>query len=213
MEKFLNKVICGDCLKILPQIPNKSVDLVLTDPPYGINYQSGRYKYGNPHKPIGGDDRYPSELIPLFKNKAKKAVFSFCRWDNLYEVEKPTSFIVWIKNNWSAGDLRRAFGRMWEGILFYPLEEFEFNKRVPDVIDCRRVPPTQLMHPTEKPIHLIKHIIRNCSKEGDLILDPFLGPGTTAVAAKMLDRNFIGIEINQDYCEIARQRLRQDKLL
>ncbi|GAG25690.1 unnamed protein product, partial [marine sediment metagenome] len=186
--------------------PN-SVDLIVTDPPYGMGYVSNYYKNGNPHVAIEGDDHYPAELIPVFKRLAKKAVFAFCRWDNLKEVEKPTSFIVWAKNNWTAGDLKHAYGRMWEGILFYPCEEHAFETRQPDIIDMRRVPPTKLHHPTEKPVELIKWIIRNNSNEGDLILDPFAGSGATLVACQELKRRYIGIEVNEDYVNIIKKRL------
>jgi len=204
---YLNKVICGDCLEIMKDIPDKSVDLVLTDPPYGMNYHSNYYKGENPFDKIYGDETYPAHLIPEFKRIARKAVFSFCRWNNLADVEKPKSFIVWVKNNWSAGDLLHEFGRMWEGILFYPLEAHEFKSREPDVIDCRRIPPTDICHPTEKPIDLIKSLIKNNTDAGDIILDPFFGSGTTGVAAKLLGRQFIGIEISEKYCEIAKQRI------
>ena len=200
-------IIQGDCLEVMKTMPDKSFDCVITDPPYGMKYESGWYKNGNPHAPIVGDDRYPSELIPEFKRIARKAVFSFCRWDNLADVEKPTSFIVWVKNNHSAGDLYHAYARKWEGILFYPLEEHSFNSRPQDVADSRRVDFTALQHPTEKPVSLIKWLIRENTNEGDTILDPFMGSGTTLVAAKQLNRNATGIEISKEYCEIARKRL------
>ncbi|MEK9207490.1 MAG: site-specific DNA-methyltransferase, partial [Patescibacteria group bacterium] len=69
------------------------------------------------------------------------------------------------------------------------------------------------LHPTQKPQELMRWCVANYSKENDIILDPFLGSGTTAVAAKQLNRRFIGCEISEKYCEIARQRLRQDVLL
>ena len=68
-------------------------------------------------------------------------------------------------------------------------------------------------HPTQKPLDVISKMILNSSDEGDIVFDPFLGSGTTAVAAKQLKRNFIGVEISPEYCEIARQRLRQEVLL
>ena len=107
------------------------------------------------------------------------------------------------------GDLLHEHGRQWEAIAFFPLEDHEFIKRIPDVIHLRKTGNN--LHPTEKPVDLIKTLIG--SNIGDLILDPFLGSGTTAVAAKQLGRNFIGIEISEKYVKIAKERLRQEVLL
>ena len=197
----------GDCREILPTLPK--VDLVLTDPPYGMEFYSGMYVGYNPYGGIIGDDRYPSELVSVFKEVARKAVFMFCRWDNLTDVEKPKSFIAMIKNGGYIGDLKNEFGRLWEGILFYPCDDFGFNKRIPDVVDCRKVSHNERLHPTQKSEYPIDTLILNCSIENDVILDPFLGSGTTAYCAKKLNRRCIGIEIEEKYCEIAANRCRQ----
>ena len=203
-----NNIYCGDCLELMKQMPDNSVDLVISDPQYGMNYISNRYKAGNPFGGItGDDDKYPAEMIPEFKRVARKAVFSFCRWDNLQEVDKPKSFIVWAKNNWTAGDLEHEYGRMWEGILFYPQENHSFKRRLPDVINFDRVPPTQLLHPTQKPVDLISRIIINNSDESDTICDPYCGSGTTAIAAIRTNRRYIGIDIEQKYVDIANKRI------
>lgn len=194
------KLIHGDCIKVMKTMPQKSVDLVVTDPPYGMEYLSNHYKNGNPFAKIVGDDKpYPSELIKVFKTLTRKAIFCFCRWDNLKEVEKPKSFIVWAKNNWTAGDLKHEYGRSWEGILFYPLTEHIFSKRPPDIYYTSRVPSRDLLHPTQKPIKLLEWIIKNNSNQGDVVLDPFMGSGTTGVACHNLNRKFIGIELDADY--------------
>jgi DNA modification methylase len=207
MEKYINQIINADCLEILKELPDKSVDFVMTDPPYGMNYHSGHYKNGNPHKKIVGDNEYPANIIPLLKRKARKGVFAFCRWDNLREVEQPDSFIVWVKNNWSAGDLNKEFGRMWEGILFYALEDFKFNRRIPDVIESKRISAVELKHPTEKPVNLMKKLIEYCTQPDDIILDPFAGSGSTLVAAAQLNRKYIGVEIESLYVKTIQYRL------
>jgi len=186
--------------------PDKCVDLVLTDPPYGMNYHSGRYQGVNPHDKLVGDDKYPVDILRECIRIAKRAVYAFCRWDNLPDVPKPKSFVVWTKNNWTAGDLEHAHGRMWEGCLFYPQSGHEFIKRMPDLIHSVRIPHASLLHPTEKPVSLMKRFIR--TNIGMTILDPFCGSGTTCVAAKMLGRDYIGIDISEDYCQIARERLK-----
>ena len=107
------------------------------------------------------------------------------------------------------GDLLHEHGRQWEAVAFYPQEEHEFIKRIPDVIFANRTGND--LHPTEKPVDLIKQII--AANVGDTILDPFLGSGTTLVAAKQLNRNAVGIEISAEYCAIAKSRLEQSILL
>ena len=200
-------VYCADNREILPLFPDKSFDLVLTDPPYGMEYFSNRYVDYNPHSVIMGDSHYPAESIPIWQSKATKAVLAFCRWNNLSEVLPPKSFIVWVKNNWNAGDLQHEYARQWEGILFYPLEKHNWLNRPQDVIYCDREQPNG--HPTIKPVKLLSTLIEHNSIIGDLILDPFLGSGTTAVAAKILGRKCIGIEISEKYCDIAAKRLSQ----
>ncbi len=195
----------GDCRNILPNLD--PVDLVLTDPPYGMQYHSGYYKYGNPHAPIAGDSDYPLDVLDMCYRIATAAVFVFCRWDNLWQLPAPKSLIVWVKDNWSAGDLEHAYARMWEAVAFYPQSEHQFINRPHDVIHVSRVPPTSLSHPTEKPLELIQRLFM--PHVGETILDPFMGSGTTLRAAKNLGRKAIGIEIEERYCEIAAKRMSQ----
>ena len=200
----------GDCLEILPQLPEDSVDLVLTDPPYGMEYHSGRYKHGNPHGKLKGDTEYPVNTIRECLRLARAGVLAFCRWDNLAVLPKPRSVIVWVKNNHSAGNLAHAYARKWEACAFWDGPEHEFIYRPQDVILCRRVTSSRLQHPTEKPVQLCRALIK--PHRADIILDPFMGSGTTLVAAKQLGRKAIGIEIEERYCEIAVNRLRQGVL-
>jgi site-specific DNA-methyltransferase (adenine-specific) len=195
----------GDCMDILPQL--EPVDLVLTDPPYGMQFQSN-YR-AEKHKKIHGDEKLPVEIIEKCIKKALFASYFFCRWDNLHEMPlKPKSVLSWVKNNWSMGDLKHEHGRQWEAICFYNGPNHEFNERIPDVITEARTGNN--LHPTEKPVKLFQRLIE-CNK-GDTILDPFMGSGTTLVAAKNLGRKAIGIELEEKYCEIAVKRLAQGVL-
>lgn len=194
----------GDCRDILPSLPK--VDLVLTDPPYGMNFQSN-YR-AIKHLKIVGDDQLDTALISLIINHAERASYVFCRWDNLKDMPPPKSVMAWIKNNWSMGDLIHEHGRQWEAICFYPGLTHEFIKRIPDVINADRT--GNFDHPTEKPSGLLRVILE--ANVGDIVLDPFMGSGTTLRAAKDLGRKAIGIEIEEKYCEIAVRRLRQEVL-
>lgn len=194
----------GDCREILTGVPCS--DLMITDPPYGMEFVSNyrKIKYSE----IIGDESFPIDLIEKSISSARCASYVFCRWNNLSQLPKPTSVLAWVKNNWSMGDLKHEHGRQWEAIAFWPHQQHEFIKRIPDVLFAERT--GNILHPTEKPLHLIKQIIE-CNK-GDVIFDPFMGSGTTLRAAKELHRRAIGIEIEEKYCEIAANRMGQEVL-
>lgn len=200
-------IYCGDCREILPQLPK--VDLVLTDPPYGMEFQSNHRV--QKHMKIEGDDKFPLELMYQIKLQSECATYMFCRWDNLPEIisfDKPKSVLCWVKNNWSMGDLEHEHGRQWEAICFWNRPKHKFIKRIPDVINADRT--GNFDHPTEKPSGLLRILIE--ANEGETILDPFMGSGTTLRAAKDLGRKAIGIEIEPKYVEIAIKRLSQEVL-
>lgn len=194
----------GDCREMLPGMP--PTDLVVTDPPYGMDFRSN-YRHVR-HERIAGDGELLVQLIWLAIGSARRAAYVCCRWDNLPQMPRPTSVIAWIKNNWSMGDLEHEHGRQWEACCFYARSEHAFNRRIPDVVTARRTGND--LHPTEKPVDLFQTIIG--ANVGDCVLDPFMGSGTTLVAAKNLGRRAIGIEIEERYCEIAAERLSQGVL-
>ncbi len=195
----------GDCREILPLLD--PVDLVLTDPPYGMAFRSN-YRLER-HDRIQGDDCLPVAIISEAIAKARRAAYVFCRWDNLGDMPPARSVLAWVKNNWSMGDLEHEHGRQWEAICFYPKAGHEFVKRIPDVLTADRTGND--LHPTQKPVSLIVKLL--AANVGETILDPFMGSGTTLRAAKDLGRKAIGIEIEERYCEIAANRLRQEVLL
>lgn len=181
-------------------------DIVLTDPPYGMNYQSAWQTAWKRKGKIHGDDEFP---IWIFEElKPRIAMMVWCRWDQMREMPKPKSFIVWDKGNHSMGDLNHEFGRRWEGCCFYPGPEHYFLKRPVDLIIANRINPADLKHPNEKPTNCLTPLI-DCHP-GEVILDPFMGCGSILVAAKDLGRKAIGIEIEEKYCEIAAKRLSQE---
>lgn len=195
-----------DCREVLDLF--HKIDLVITDPPYGIDYQSAKRIDWQRKDKIQNDIEFPLWIFDLMKPLI--AMFIWCRWDNLATLPKPKSFIVWDKLNHSMGDLKHEYGRQWEGCAFYPGVNHSFIKRPADIIRAARVPAEQLNHPNEKPLTALFPLIKahkNCT-----ILDPFMGSGTTLRAAKDLGRKSIGIEIEEKYCEIAARRLSQEVL-
>jgi site-specific DNA-methyltransferase (adenine-specific) len=189
---------CGDCLEILPTLGK--VDAVVTDPPYGMAFRSNHRT--TKHAAIANDsDGVMLELacsIPATHSK-----YIFCRWDNLATVPKPKSLVTWVKNNWSMGDLEHEHARQTEVALFYQGENHFFPKGRPtDVIHAPRTGNDN--HPTEKPVQLMHAFVEWTD---GLVLDPFMGSGTTGVACAKLGRKFIGIELEPRYFDISCKRI------
>ena len=187
-DDYIDRVICGDCLEVMKGIPDGAVDLVLTDPPYP-DYDGLR----------GRNFGYvPIETIPLPPTR------QFIFWSASKEF--PLDFTarhIWHKPN---GQSSEHYECIYErnGHRIYRVW------RIP-IIQYQTL-PEWTPHPTQKPLRIIREILLYATNENDLILDPFLGSGTTAVACKQLNRRFIGIEINPNYCKIARERLAQEYL-
>lgn len=194
----------GDCREIIPDLA--AMELLITDPPYGMDYQSARRTDWQRKPKIQGDKEFP---YWLFKADASIAKFICCRWDNLVDFPKPDSFIVWDKMRHGMGDLEHEFGRQWEALAFYAGPKHRFLRRPIDIIRVPCVPPTALDHPNQKPPELFTPLIT--SHPGD-ILDPYCGTGAILRAAKDIGRKAIGIEIEERYCEIAANRLSQEVL-
>jgi DNA modification methylase len=193
----------GDCLEVLPLIDK--VDAVITDPPYGMNFQSNFRN--EKHLKIANDDsaEVAIQVINWCLQNTNHSIYAFGRWDNLYDYPKPKSLITWVKNNWSMGDLHHEHARQTEVAFFYAMKDHFFPKQRPtDVIEYPRT--NNEFHPTEKPIGLMCKFVEWIS---GTILDPFMGSGTTGVAAIQMGRKFIGIEREQKYFDIACKRIEQ----
>ena len=220
-DDFINKVIQGDCLEVMKQMPDKCVDLVLTDPPYGMAYQSSRRI--DKHEKIELDDSiewfkiFAKESYRILKDDSHIYVFcndyaiSYFR-DWLAEVGfTPKRALVWVKNNHTSGDLEGDYGNKTEFCIYAQKGRKILNGgRDTNVLESKRVNTD--LHPTQKPEDMISFLIGKSSKETEVVFDPFLGSGTTAVAAKQLSRKYIGIELSEKYCKIAEERLKQDML-
>ena len=189
------RLILGDCLEILPTLGK--VDAVVTDPPFGMSFRSNHREQR--HEAIANDGT--TELLEwCCRIEVSHSKYVFCRWDNLRDIPKPRSLVTWVKNNWSMGDLEHEHARQTEVAAFYPGSEHFFPKGRPQ--DVIRAPRTgNEFHPTEKPVQLMMAFIEWTS---GLVVDPFMGSGTTGVACVKLGRSFIGIEIDESYFNPAR---------
>ena len=206
----------ADCREVLPELGR--CDILMTDPPYGMEYKSNRRVDHQQLGGIAGDGEFPQWVFDI---EYTSAAFVFCRWDNLPEIPKPKSFIVWDKGTHSMGDLQHEFGRQWEACAFYAGVAHQWRGGRPnDIVKIPRVPPGRLVHPTEKPVQLITKLLNTSCSDIDLqteldiipVLDPFMGSGSTLQGAKDLGIKSVGIELEERYCEIAANRLSQGVL-
>lgn len=207
-------------------MPDESVDLVVTDPPYLINYRSNRRVVNEKFDRIQNDSNAEQVIQESLKQyyrilKNDSAIYMFCSWHHIeffkQEFEKYftlKNILIWNKNNHGSGDLRGAYAPKYEMVLFGHKGRSVFqDKRIADVIDCSKVPSSKLLHPTEKPVELLELFIKHNSKPKDIVFDGFIGAGSTALAALHTDRKFIGYELDYKYYEIACQRIDNERMM
>jgi site-specific DNA-methyltransferase (adenine-specific) len=235
-------IYCGDARLLLPKLSDSSVDFIFSDPPYGHNNNNGdlihRWEAAlgrgaiRESRPIANDGVEANELIQWAFQQWRRLLKpgccccccccgggpdpQFARW-SLW-LDRAMSFkqmVVWDKGPMGMG---WHYRRSYETVLVATksgaaCKWFDKTDQIENII--RKIPkiiPSSKDHPTPKPVALAEHFIRLHTQSGDLIADPFMGSGTTLVAAKNLGRRAIGIEIEEKYCEMAVQRLAQEVL-
>lgn len=211
--------IVGDCMSEMKNIKEASIDLILTDPPYGMSYQSSKKTDKKRWMPKIANDESPFIwwLFDAFRVlKDGGALITFCRFDNWSTFEsaaKTAGFevkaqLVWDKMNHGSGDLKGVPGHRHEIALFATKGRFLFHgKRPQSLIAVPRVAPAKLLHPNEKPVELMEFLVSHYCPDGGLVLDPFTGTGPVGRACKNSGRNFIGIELDEGYLDTARSRV------
>lgn len=214
-------VVHGDCREILPLI--RGVDLVATDPPYGVGYDGG----STVREKLAGDETplLYAQVLDLCRRAAKPtAAFYLFYADSQtlavrHAVEdaglKVRNNLIWNKNHAQFGAMFAQYKQKFEPILYCHVKGESPKWRGPNnevtVWEVDRA-STNNLHPTQKPIDLMLRIIRNGSDPGDIVLDPFAGSGTTLRAAKDIGRRAIGIEIDEGYCAVIAGRMTQEVL-
>jgi site-specific DNA-methyltransferase (adenine-specific) len=190
-------LIQGDCRDIIGAV---SFDTLCCDPPYGMDFRSNHRI--TRHKKITNDET--TDLLSwACEIEAPHSKYIWMRWNNLRDISMPRSLITWVKSNHSMGDLEHEHGRKTEVCAFYAGPDHEWPcLRPTDVVMCARTGNEH--HPTEKPVQLMMQVIRWTS---GVVMDCFMGSGTTLVACQNLDRNGIGIELDPEYFEIACKRV------
>ncbi len=228
--KEKTKLINADAFKELKNIKSESIDLILTDVPYNISQYSKKDVYIGDRKLntkiAKWDEIYfdPRLLVNDFKRilKPDGNIFVFVSynqiglWHKYFDCEFDTfQFMVWHKTNPTPCVYKTTFLNSCELIICLWNKGHKWNFISQDKMhNFIETPictyPERLInpkHPTQKPISILEHIIRIASNENDIILDPFMGVGSTGVACKKLNRKFIGIEINNEYFKAAQKRL------
>jgi DNA modification methylase len=214
----VNTVIQGDCLEVMRGMDGESVDFILTDPPYGFNWQSNRRKIR--HEKIKNDNRFNwlrpafSEMYRTLKNNSLCVSFyGYPDADIFVTAFKSVGFAIkshfcFLKSNIGLGWFAR--GQHEVAYLLAKGKPSRPKHAYSDVIPFKLT--GNKLHPTQKPINAMGQIIKSFTTENAIVLDPFCGSGSTLVAANNLGRRYIGIEIEEKYCEIARKRLLQQTL-
>ena len=218
------KLYNGDCLEVMDRLIEEGVkvDCILCDPPYLIDYKCNRRVVLDEFDKIL-NDKNNHEMISKSIEKAynilndNSSIYMFCSWHNVdffkKEFEKNfklKNIIVWNKNNHGTGDLKGSYAPKHEFILYgHKGRCLNKSKRIADVIDCKKVKSKEMTHPTEKPIELLSNFINMSTNENDIILDCFMGSGSTGVACVNTNRKFIGIELDNNYFDIASKRIKE----
>ena len=212
----------GDCIEYIKTIKDKSIDCLITDPPYGVDIQFGAYDNQLSRK-IENDGNIEGALVLLdkmlinVKSKLKEDahIYIFCNWKIYPQFNQIIlkhfqikNLIIWDKLFMGMGDLKGNYSSSYEMIVFAGGNR-EFLNRPKNIIQCRF--SDERFHNTQKPIELIKQLIENSTNVNETIFDPFLGSGSTVVAAKEMKRNFIGCEIDEQNYKITLKRLEDGK--
>lgn len=225
------RLINGDCREYMKTIPDGCIDLILTDPPYNI----AQYSTGN--IPLPGREALnnniaawddvpinPAEFLYDFKRiiKPDGNIFIFTsynmigKWHEYFDKEFDTfQFFIWHKTNPAPKIFKNGFLNSCEMIICMWNKGHKWNfSRQNEMHNFFEspicMPPERLhnpKHPAQKPVKLLKHLIHIASNPGDIIFDPFMGVGSTGVAAKATDRRFVGCEIDREYFDAARKRI------
>jgi site-specific DNA-methyltransferase (adenine-specific) len=215
MEIDLNKklnLIQGDCLEVLKQLPDKSIDLILTDPPYNIDFKPQRGTFGKILNDSMQWDKFEEFMQPIMNElyrvlKDDSIAFFFTGFSSssaFYKYAIQAGFtvkhkLIWVKNNFGIGYyVRPQHEEIWFCFKGKPPLP---KKAISSVILANKVNGIDLEHSCQKPVPLLEHLLKPFSKEGDLILDPFMGSGTTGEASLKNQRRFIGVELEGSYFE------------
>lgn len=199
-------------------ISDSSIDMILTDPPYGIKYVSRQRNKTTRYAMLKNDDNNSrflayAEFSRILKENRVAAIFS--SWknfaDDFAELKKyfdVKNVIIWSKGDGGMGDLRYALATDYEMVTICHKGKCKIRgKRCGSIWQIPKVNPNRMLHPTQKPVELMTALIEKYTDVGDVIFDGYAGSGTVAVAAIKTGRNFLGCEIDPVYLDVATKRV------
>jgi len=225
-----NKILLGDARELAADIAShidQPINAIVTDPPYGIDFQSNsvrrrhseKYndKIANDDDPVAAIELFDAVLQPMLPHMAEQAeMYVFTAWQVIdlwlpylrsvpgFEVKQQ---LVWQKGYPGLGDLDGNWGCGWEAIFYLKKGRRPMPYRRNGVISIDRVPSGKNIHPTEKPHQLIEMLVEMSTDKGDLVVDPFSGSGSTALACQNTNRNSLGFELSEMYYKLSTDRL------
>jgi adenine-specific DNA-methyltransferase len=211
---FVNRIITGDCIKVMQEMPSASIDFIVTDPPYLVNYHTsdGRgYANDNPNDTSWLLPTYQELYRVLKPDTFCVSFYGFMKAEAFLAAWRESRFelighLVWVKPYASNEKFVRYFHS--QAYLLAKGRPRKPKLRLPDVLEWQYT--GNILHPAQNPVMAILPLIMAFSEKGDIVLDPFIGSGTTAVAAQELGRHFIGIELDPTYAATAEERIRRE---
>ena len=248
MEKFINKIVHGDCIEVMQHIPSDSVDVTFADPPFNLKKKYRTYKdEKDTDDYLSWCKQWIDEMVRITKPSGSIFVHNIPKWLLYYAgfLNEIADFRHWIAWDAPTSPMGKTLQPSHYGILFYAKNQQEnkfyeiryphkrcrkcgylvkdyggkkkilhpFGPLVSDVwSDIHRIRHNKHRdpHPCQLPVHLLERLILMSTDEGDVVLDPFIGTGTTAIAAARLGRKVIGIDLDPQYVEITQRKLAQE---
>jgi DNA modification methylase/ParB-like chromosome segregation protein Spo0J len=222
---FDGNIVNGDCIAEMEKLADGSVDCVVTDPPYGIEYVSNRRTVESEViKPVANDGL--TDALILWENACKvlsrkmkenSHIYIFTSWKVYPQFAEITgkyfrikNCLIWRKNNHGTGDLEGNYSEQYEMIIFASKGNRKLNGgRDSNVLEFDKVASASLVHSCEKPVDLLEFLIEKSSDVGEMVIDPFAGSGSTLVAAKNKNRQYWGCELDAENYRIACGRCSQ----
>jgi DNA modification methylase len=211
-----HRLLCGDSTKaedVERLMAGTKADMIHTDPPYGMSYQSNMRTKSNKFATLENDDTILAGWIAPAIQASSGWVFVWTTWKVLEqwlpvvrEFGEMTNLVVWSKGGGGIGDLKGTFSTDHEMAMVFNRGAEICGKRVGSVWSFGKDAASTYMHPTQKPIALAAEAIVNTTRKQELVYDPFLGSGTTLIAAEQLGRRCYGMEISPAYCDVIVKR-------
>ena len=210
-----HRVMCGNSIDyedVHKLMNNKIADLVNTDPPYGVYYQSNMRTKSDKFDVIKNDDKILN-ITPIIDKFSKGWVFIWTTWkvidkwlDNTKSFGFPTNMVVWHKGGGGIGDLKKTFSTDYEMALVFNRGAELCGKRIGSVWSLKKDKAIKYKHPTQKPVELSVEAIDKTTYPKSIIMDLFLGSGSTLIACEKMDRICYGMELDPKYCDVIIKR-------